>query len=233
LRKPADTLQEDQSTMRMKPTGDARRGRRVRTRVTRVLVLALAGPLMVGSIAYAAGVGPVRRRVDDFLKGTAGFFSKAESGRDFHLSPNPSGQGVLVVPVDDRGPRAASGTVRSTPGSERTKPESGSASHDRKKPRPKEDHSTRDAHTGSNASKEEKSETSSKPAATVHSEPGSGEGVHEMSEQDSDSSEHVDSGGATKESDDGSGPSSHSGSGGSHVVDSNESSGEGSDSEKS
>jgi hypothetical protein len=87
---------------------DARRGRRVRTRLTRVLVMAVAGPVMAASLAYAAGVEPVRRRVDEFLKGTAGLLKTAESStRDFHLSPNPSGQGVLVMPLGDRGPRPA------------------------------------------------------------------------------------------------------------------------------
>jgi hypothetical protein len=87
---------------------DSRPGRRVRTRLTRLFALAVAGPLMAGSLAYAAGVEPVRRGVDEFLEGTAGFFRRAEaSSKEFHLSPNPSGQGVLVMPLDDRGPRAA------------------------------------------------------------------------------------------------------------------------------
>jgi hypothetical protein len=87
---------------------NSRPGRRVRTRLTRLLAFAVAGPVMAGSLAYAAGVEPVRRRVDDFLKGTAGFFKKAESTqKEFHLYPNPSGHGVLVMPLDDRGPRAA------------------------------------------------------------------------------------------------------------------------------
>lgn len=93
----------------MNDTGNARRSRRVRTRLSRVLVLAVAGPVMAGSLAYAAGVGPVRRPVDEFLKGTARFFRKAESSKgDFHLSPNPAGQGVLIMPGNDRGPKPSS-----------------------------------------------------------------------------------------------------------------------------
>lgn len=99
---------------RAKRTVDARRSRRVRTRLTRVLALAVVAPLMAGSIAYAAGVEPVRRRVDEFLKGTARLLDEAESSKgDFHLSPNPVGGGVLVMPMDDRGPRPSSGKGRS------------------------------------------------------------------------------------------------------------------------
>ncbi|HET6770204.1 MAG TPA: hypothetical protein VFH75_01020 [Actinomycetota bacterium] len=111
---------------------DARLGRRIRTRLTRVLVMAVAGPVMAGSLAYAAGVEPVRRRVDEFLKGTAGLFRTAESStRDFHISPNPSGQGVLVMPLGDRGPRPAAAHSTEASGNEKEEPPSSGKSKEK------------------------------------------------------------------------------------------------------
>jgi hypothetical protein len=110
----------------LKPTSHARRSRRVRSRLTRVLALAVAGPFIMGSLAYAAGVGPVRRHVNEFLKGTAKLFHKAESSTgDFHVSPNPVGRGVLVIPMDDRGPRPDS---ESGPERDPSQPKEGKAS---------------------------------------------------------------------------------------------------------
>lgn len=170
----------------MNDTGNARRSRRVRTRLTRVLVLAVAGPLMAGSLAYAAGVGPVRRPVDEFLKGTAGFFRKAESSKgDFHLSPNPAGQGVLIMPGNDHGPRPSSEHDNASGVGNSKDKKSRSDSEDSKETsRPEvkgsmndtsdsgsEESGTDDSDSGSEESKEEESGTSTKDSKDSDSEP--------------------------------------------------------------
>lgn len=157
---------------------DSRPGRRIRTRLTRVLAFAVAAPVMAGSLAYAAGVEPVRRRVDDFLKGTAGFFRKAESSRnEFHLSPNPSGQGVLVMPLDDRGPRAAARDAAKSNGNSK---ESSSSSKKKSEPDERE---PKNASTGSSVADPE----DSKAKDTGEEESGSGESDDDRSGSDSGS----------------------------------------------
>lgn len=170
----------------MNGTGNARRSRRVRTRFTRVLVLAVAGPVMAGSLAYAAGVDPVRHRVDEFLKGTAGFFRKADSAKgDFHVSPNPAGQGVLVMPVDDRGSRPSSehenapdlgnskekkSRSESEDSKETSLPEAAGSMNDTSGSG-SEDSQKDDTDSGNGASEEEESGTSTKDSKNSHSEP--------------------------------------------------------------
>jgi hypothetical protein len=187
-----------------KNTIDARPRRRVRTWLGRVLVLAVAGLVMAGSLAYAAGVEPVRRRVDEFLKGTAGLFKKAESStKEFHLSPNPSGQGVLVMPLDDRGPRAAAG--HSTRGSGNAKEESSPSG--RTKDRCERD--GRDAKkkaADSTVADSEESKTTSDDSKETSSGSASGDGSGDVSEesnvQGSEDSEHDDSDEGSGDSDD-------------------------------
>jgi hypothetical protein len=166
---------------------DARPGRLVRTRLTRVLVMAVAGPVMAGSLAYAAGVEPVRRRVDEFLKGTAGLLRTAESStRDFHLSPNPSGQGVLVMPLGDRGPRAPAQNLGPGFGSVNAKRQRHNPSGDESQGPPGESKwSTRDeSRSGSDGSKK-KAETSSDDSKESGSGSGSrSSGSHSDEEKD-------------------------------------------------
>ena len=171
---------------------DARRSRRVRTRVTRALALAVAGPLMAGSIAYAAGVGPVRRRVDDFLKGTARLLDQAESSTgEYHLSPNPVGRGVLVMPMDDRGPRPASETDREQDFlKSKTKKTSSSDDEKVKSEASRSNSKESKSHEGGGKS-EEASGTSSgdSKGAVSATGSGSGEGSDEAPENDSSGSD--------------------------------------------
>jgi hypothetical protein len=191
---------------------DARRGRRVRTRLTRVLALAVAGPVIMGSLAYAAGVGSVRRRVDEFFKGTAQFLDKADSSTDnFHLSPNPVGRGVLVMPLGDRGPRPASGNhVEEDPG--KTKKEKASSSTLKSKTQSEPTSKVGNNVSSSGKSKEGKSETNpdGSKAADSDSALGSNDRPEEDSVHDSDGSDdHW--GDDSSGSDDDSGADSHQG----------------------
>jgi uncharacterized membrane protein YgcG len=186
---------------------DARRGRRVRTRLTRVLALAVAGPVVMGSLAYAAGVGPVRRRVDEFFKGTAQLLDKADSSTDnFHLSPNPVGRGVLVMPLDDRGPRPASeNNFEEDPVKTKKEKASSSIPGSKKKSEPT---SKKGNNVSSSAeSKEGKSETNpgGSKAADSDSALASNDGPEEDSEHDSDGSDSDHSGDDSSGSDDDSG----------------------------
>jgi hypothetical protein len=170
---------------------DARRSRRVRTRVTRALALAVAGPLMAGSIAYAAGVGPVRRRVDDFLKGTARLLDQAESSTgEYHLSPNPVGRGVLVMPMDDRGPRPASETDREQDFL-KSKTKKTSSSDDEKVKSEASRSNSKESKSHEGGGKSEASGTSSgdSKGAVSATGSGSGEGSDEAPENDSSGSD--------------------------------------------
>lgn len=175
--------------MRSRRDIDARRGRRVRTRLTRVFALAVAGPVIMGSLAYAAGVGPVRRGVNEFFKGTAQLLDKADSSTDsFHLSPNPVGRGVLVMPLDDRGPRLASANdLEEDP--VKTKKEKASSSTPWSK---KSEPTSKKGHVSSSGgSKEGKSETNPDESKAADSDSGlaSNDGPEEDSEHDSDGSD--------------------------------------------
>ncbi|HEV2906645.1 MAG TPA: hypothetical protein VGZ50_04960 [Actinomycetota bacterium] len=186
---------------------DARRGRRVRTRLTRVLALAVAGPVVMGSLAYAAGVGPVRRRVDEFFKGTAQLLHKADSSTDnFHLSPNPVGRGVLVMPVDDRGPRPAAGDNLEED-RVKTKKEKASSSPSRSKKQSEPTSTKGNNVSSSRGSKEGKSETNpdGSKAADSDSALASNDRPEEDSEHDSDGSKGDHSGDDSSGSDDDSG----------------------------
>ena len=196
---------------------DARRGRRVRTRLTRMLALAVAGPVIMGSLAYAAGVGPVRRRVDEFFKGTAQLLDKADSSTDnFHLSPNPVGRGVLVMPLGDRGPRPASGNdIEEDP--VKTKKEKASSSTPKSKTKSEPTSKVGNSVSSSGESKEGKSETNpdGSKAADSDSALASNDGAEEDSEHDSDGSDGDHSGGDSSGSHDDSGEDSHLGHSGS------------------
>lgn len=171
---------------------DARLGRRVRTRLIRVLVMAVAGTVMAGSLAYAAGVEPVRRRVDEFLKVTAGLFKTAESStRDFHLSPNPSGQGVLVMPLGDRGPRPAAD--QSTHGSGNKKEESAPSGKSEEKSEAEGRDLEKKAADSSVADSEEsktKSDDSKATSSGPDADGGSGDVSEESHTQEADDPEH-------------------------------------------
>jgi hypothetical protein len=161
---------------------DPRPGRRGRIRLTRLLALAVVGPLMAGSLAYAAGVEPVRRRVDEFLKGTAGLFTEAESSmEDFHLSPNPAGQGVLVMPVDDRGPRAAPRPDLQQSGNQKERSSSSGDSKEDAHANQRDD----EKHTTSSAVEDAK-EAGEKPQGSTHISPASASGLDQDSEKDDD-----------------------------------------------
>jgi hypothetical protein len=151
---------------------DARRSRRVRTRLTRVFALAFLGPVMAGSLAYAAGLGPVRRSVDEFLRRTARLLDEAGSSRrDFHLSPNPIGRGVLVVPLDDRGPRPASDSDRGreSPKSKRKKTSSSDDAKGKSEPSQSDSIGSESPDTGSGSDE-------GPDEAPVHDSSGSGDG---------------------------------------------------------
>lgn len=205
---------------RAKRTIDARRSRRVRTRLTRVFALAVVGPVMAGSIAYAAGVGPVRRRVDGFLKGTVRLLDEAKSSRgDFHLSPNPVGRGVLVMPIDDRGPRPVSENAGKDSGRKKEEKSSPKAHDPKEKSAPTTAPKPKDQKSDS-GSREPNKETSTSPDDAKVSESGMGSGeVGEASgqggsESDDDSDEGSgDSGGGSSGSDSGSGDSDEDDSG--------------------
>lgn len=186
---------------------DARRGRRVRTRLTRVLALAVAGPVVMGSLAYAAGVGPVRRRVDEFFKGTAQLLDKADSSTDnFHLSPNPVGRGVLVMPLDDRGPRPASeNNLEEDP--VKTKKEKASSSIPGSKKKSEPTSKVGNNVSSSGESKEGKSETNPDGSKAADSDSAlvSNHGPEGDSEHDSDGSDGDHSGDDSSGSDDDSG----------------------------
>ena len=200
---------------KMKATSHVRRSRRVRSRLTRALALAVVGPLITGSLAYAAGVGPVRRRVDEFLKGTARLFDKAGSSTgEFHLSPNPAGQGVLVMPVDDRGPRPGSENAGQDSGKKKEEKSSPKAHDPKEKSAPTTAAKSKEqkADSGSRQPNKPKSETSPNDANVSDSGTGSGE-VGEASEQgwsesdDDSGAGSGDSGGGSSGSDSGSGDS--------------------------
>jgi hypothetical protein len=196
---------------------DARRGRRVRTRLTRVLALAVAGPVIMGSLAYAAGVGSVRRRVDEFFKGTAQLLDKVDFSTDnFHLSPNPVGRGVLIMPVDDRGPRPASGNDLEEDRA-KTKKENASSSSPKSKTQSESTSKKGNNVSSSGESKEGKSETNpdGSKAADSDSGLGSNDGPEEESEHDSDGSDSDHWGDDSSGSDDDPGDDSHQGHSGS------------------